>query len=579
MKAKLSPRAFTRFWDLHAWTGVVAGLVLYVMFVAGAITLFHAPLETWEEPLTQCPPAAETLDQSLARVLAAQGSTPEDLWFYPPREGRGEPCFSHHDGAAWRTACLDSRTGHLVPEREHLAHFLYRLHFLWHDLTGRALYYVAGLLSVGLLLALVTGVLIHLKDLVRQLHRFRPDGSRRVLWSDMHKVLGVMGLPFQLMYAYTGAFLVLGPVVLGVFTGPVFGGDEKLAAALAWGTAELDTPAAALPSPGLPLEELTRRARIERPDLEPAYYHLLGHGRAGAAVEIIGLGGGSPRPGVTVRLRASDGEVLRTPADAAGPAAEARRWLRGLHLASFGGLHLRFLFFVLALAGCAAILTGNWVWLSRRPETRGNNILARLTAGVGAGTWVATAALFVASRALPLDWPLRGGAEELTFLAALAACITWALLAPDRRSLWQKQLALAAALFLPVPLLAARVSEAGLFGAGPKLAPVVGVDAGLLVTSLALGATAWLLHRASRATAPLPPPAADPADPEDPEIALPHPHEPSPEVAFPHASEPAGREVALSRTGELASPDIALARARKPPPREIALAPTGGTDV
>jgi uncharacterized iron-regulated membrane protein len=55
---KLSRHAFTRYFTLHAWAGVLGGLVLYVMFAAGALTLFHEPLEVWEEPLAQRPAAS-----------------------------------------------------------------------------------------------------------------------------------------------------------------------------------------------------------------------------------------------------------------------------------------------------------------------------------------------------------------------------------------------------------------------------------------------------------------------------------------------------------------------------------------
>lgn len=531
MKVKLSAHAFGRFWDLHAWAGVVASLVLHLMFVAGALTLFHAQLETWEEPLAQRAAAPETLQETLDRALAASGSTPDDLWLFPPAGGRGEARIAHQDQATWATAWVGSRENRLVPERERLAHFLYRLHFLWHDVTGDWLYHLAGLLAVALLLALVTGVLIHLKDLVRQLHRFRPDRSRRVLWSDMHKVLGVMGLPFQLMMSYTGAFIVLAPLLLRVLTGPVFGGDERRAAAVAWGAFDGGDAPAGGPSIGLPLDELARRAKLARPGLEPEYFHLIQHGREGAVVEILGSGAGSPRPRVGVRLRASDGEVLGSAGDADGAAAEARRWIHGLHFARFGGLPLRFLYFALTLAGCGTLLTGNWVWLARRPESRGNEILARLTAGVGAGTWVATGALFVASRALPFEWERRGAAEELTFLFVLGGCVAWALVAADRRSLWWRQLALAAALLLPVPLLAARCSEAGLFGAGPRLAPVVGVDVGILVTALALGAGAWLLRRAAARAA-----AAHPAG--GARTTQNTPGSASPEAALAHSGGP-----------------------------------------
>jgi hypothetical protein len=68
-----------------------------------------------------------------------------------------------------------------------------------------------------------------------------------------------------------------------------------------------------------------------------------------------------------------------------------------------------------ALAACATILTRNWIWQARR-RARGTgeraHLLARLTANVGAGMFVAVAYLFVASRVLPLDWAERGGPEQ-----------------------------------------------------------------------------------------------------------------------------------------------------------------------
>ncbi len=262
-----------------------------------------------------------------------------------------------------------------------------------------------------LLLVLVTGVLVHVKDLVRQLHQFRIAKSRRVLWSDMHKVLGVMGLPFQLAYAYTGAFLVLAPLLLGMIGGPVLGGggggggsgnakapaaasadakaadaagtDAKAADAAgtdaAAGAASTDAAATALlgvpaggppeagpATPSLPLDELVRRARAARPDFTPAYVHLFHHGHEHGIAEIWGAITATPSDTIAVRVRAHDGAILEAGrADAEGAAAATRRWIRGLHFARFGGLPLRFVLFGLALATCATILTGNWVWLAR----------------------------------------------------------------------------------------------------------------------------------------------------------------------------------------------------------------------
>jgi hypothetical protein len=168
----------------------------------------------------------------------------------------------------------------------------------------------------------------------------------------------------------------------------------------------------------------------------------------------------------------------------------------GLHFAQFGGLPVRALMLLLTLASCLAILSGNWIWLSRRASSPRRK-LSRLTVGVGAGAWVAFGALLFASRALPMSWPKRGGAEELIFFASLAACMAWAGVVRDERTLWWKQLALAAVLWGATPVLAALHSTAGVFGARPRDPTVIGVDLALLAFGVGLAATAWAFRPAS----------------------------------------------------------------------------------
>ncbi|WP_437755177.1 PepSY-associated TM helix domain-containing protein [Sorangium sp. So ce1389] len=500
MALKLSRHAFTTFWDVHAWTGVIGGLLVYVMFLTGGIALFRGQLAVWEEPLRQQRSSVGQvgLEATLEQGLAAARATPEELWLDLPEGGQGAARLVYYEQG--EQVSLWVHDG-LVREREGLSRFLFELHYLWHDATGVWLYYVAGLLSVALLLALATGVLIHLKDIVRQFHQFRPDKRRRVLWSDMHKVLGVMGLPFQLMYAYTGAFIVFLGLLAPAFTGPVFGGDAARVDRVAWGASFAQEPAPGAPARGLTLDELAARARAAEPRLVPEKVRIRHRGLDSGTVDIRGPVEGVPFGRGTVRLRAIDGAVLSLDAPGApGARSSALRWIYGLHFADFGGVTLRILFFVLALATCATILTGNAIWLARREarrESAGNRLLARLTVGFGAGTVVAIAALFLASRALPLDWAGRMAAEELTFAAALGLCIAWALAARDGGRLWSQQIGLAGLLLLPVPALAARSSSAGLFGAGPKLGTVVAVDVALLLTAAALCASSWALRRAA----------------------------------------------------------------------------------
>jgi len=476
------------------------------MFFTGAITLFRGELEIWQEPLAQQAAVTGTHQALLERALGKLPVEPEGVWFYPKESGAAELGYTDPKTGVWQRFWFDGHTGALIPRRERLADFLYNLHFLWHEVTGDWLYYASGFFAVGLLLAIATGVLIHLKDIVRQFHQFRPDKSRRVLWSDMHKVLGVMGLPFQLLYAYTGALIVLAPLLLGALIGPVFGGDEQRAASVFWGMPARRAEQAGVSAPVLSLDELAARARAVEPRLAPETYRVHRPGRANGSVDVYGsMRGTTPKAHGAVRLRLTDGQVLHVDSPATESALGATwRWVRGLHYAYFGGVGLRVLFFVLALATSATILTGNWVWLARRQarsESPGNLLLEGLTVGIGVGTLVATAALFLASRLLPFELRDRGATEEIIFMGVFVFCAVWACMLEDRRSLWWQGVALAGLLLLPVPLLASRWSEAGLFGSGQRIGAVVGVDIALLAMALALCGISLALRRGARQSA------------------------------------------------------------------------------
>ena len=553
---RLPSHAILHWWDIHSWAGVVGGLILYIMFAAGATTLFHHELEVWEEPIHQrTAPADRPVEPLLARAYGALRAGEDPLrppveaagaaadpkidpkapslgafWFFPPHAGRGEAAVAYQDGAGtWHTAYVDSHASGaggpvLLEQRERLAHFLYGLHYLWHDLTGQWLYLFAGLLAVVFLLVVITGVLVHLKNLKKQFHQFRPEKSRHALWADLHKVLGVLGLPFQLMYAYTGAMLVLGPVLGQLLTGPLFGGDVRRATATVAGPTYEDTvksgtwlrDGAASPRGvlGASLDELLARARAKAPQLDIDAVQIVHPGYSHGTVEISGYDRArSPHGRTVVILRSATAEELSVPPELQNPAADtARRWVRGLHFSQLGGFGTRALLFLLTLAGCATILSGNALWLVRREErsaSRSNRILAKLTVGVGAGLWVVFGAMFVASRVLPWELAGRGAIEDSIFFGALLTCIAWALAARSHAHTWWRQLAVAAVLLAAAPLLAALHSSAGALGGlhvpdpgAPRMMgamhEVVGVDLALWLMALLIGGCAWWLRRVAQ---------------------------------------------------------------------------------
>ena len=490
-------------YDVHAVGGVAVGLLLYFMFMTGAAALFWSPIEAWEEPAIARAPAAEV--DTWWESLLAQEAEPDrvTLRLPHPEDGHRGPVGSIV-GADHSYRVLVWEAGEWRPTRARAGRFLFDAHFLHHHAVP-VLYDVAGLVSVAMLLALITGLAIHLRDLVPQLHRFRPDKPARVSWADLHKVTAVVGLPFQATFAYTGALLILGNYAIAAVGIPLYGGDLDRATAMAFGEPLPEPEQEPVPAEQVPASALLLAAEGAIPGFAPMNVRVRESGLSTSRPWVVGrvpshLGTS------TVHLSGPTGEVLQVngPAEQTVPAA-AQAWLFSLHFAQIGGWALELLYAVLALATCATLLTGNGLWLARRQrkgEGRFDRILRPLTVGVGAGTPVAMGVILLLSRLLPGALPGRAGWLDLSFVVSLGACCLWAGLAGTGRRTWAAQLGLAAGLFLALPLAQAWATDTGLLGARPE--PVVAaVDVGLAAFGVLLALAAAGVARWTR-PAPLP---------------------------------------------------------------------------
>ena len=80
------------------------------------------------------------------------------------------------------------------------------------------------------LFATITGICIHWKNILVKFSDFSTKGKLKQVWTKSHTVLGVIGIPFQIIYATTGAVfgllnLLLLPSALVLFDGktePIF---------------------------------------------------------------------------------------------------------------------------------------------------------------------------------------------------------------------------------------------------------------------------------------------------------------------------------------------------------------------
>jgi uncharacterized iron-regulated membrane protein len=451
---RLAPRTFQIWWDVHAWVGVIGALVLYLAFFMGALTLFNAEIDMWADPVSGGRPAtAARLGPLVDQLVREEHAVGQDRMALMP-ERTGLRAYLVKRGQSVRAYRMSSETGRFEPLRSELGQFFFGLHYLAHVPGG---VYLAGLAAMSLLLVAMTGLFIHLKNLARQWLRFRPARGLRPAATDAHKVLGLFGLPFQLLYGWTGALLAIGFVLVEPpFVASLFAGDVQ-AAAEARGEPADDAPRpTGHLAPLADIDQVVATARGAVPGLVPSF---IGVDHVGDEASVIRVSGEVERGAfgtASVVVRARDGKLLH----AYGPeqASSFQRfeaWFFGLHYARYGGYGLKLVSALLALLTCAVIVTGNLIWLERRDRKRArvsNRVLERLTVAVCAGLPAATAAMVAANRLLDADAASRIAHEKLVFWLAWAAAAVVAFAWRDGRRAGGGLLVIAGGLFALTPI-------------------------------------------------------------------------------------------------------------------------------
>lgn len=497
-----------RFLAVHSAVGMVAGLLLFVAFYAGALTLFHHPIEDWAAaaPRDGAGPAA-TLDDAqrlLDAVLAREPGMAADVRVSLP-----------HDGEPPRVAGPDPHTrnwqvfelgpdGQAQPheERSELAAFLYRLHYTAGVPTPWGTY-LLGVVCLLYGLALISGVVIYLPVLARDLFALRWGHNLKRLWQDAHNAIGLMSLPFHVVFAWSGAMLTIGTLLLTPFQFLVF--DGKLLDLIGPQAGfSRPVPAPGEPAPLLSIGALVAAAQAAAPGLEVERLHIRQAGHAGALVEADGhLRQRSLSDASRIELDGATGEVLHrlSPANY-GSGTALLRGLQSLHFGDYGGLLLRWVYFVLALAGAVLFYSGNLLWVEsrrkhrQREQLRRAGAMARLTVGVSLGCIAGVSGLFVLTRLLGES--VLSPWLEPAYFAVLGGGVLWALLRPLARAAVEL-CALASLLTLAIPVL-----DLARLGLAKVLAEpaVLGVDLTALAGASALVLIGRATQRRARTGAP-----------------------------------------------------------------------------
>lgn len=463
---KLKAVTLRTFTTLHTWVGLVAGLALFVAFYAGAITVFHHDLQRWQAPHAIGHPQSTLADMQrlLDAVLERHPQAREHVgMMFPGYESPQPIAYWQDEKGIWQFATADNLAGSPQPPQAGLSELVNELHYsLGIPAIGT---WLMGIVSLLYGVALISGLVIHLPRLAKDLFALRPGSNLKRYWQDAHNVIGVLSLPFHVVFAVTGALLCLLFVVMMVLNPLIF--DGKLMAAL---PAAMDTyplrPRAEQDAPLGSLADLQARA-IEAAkaqglaDFTPAYLKLRLAGNASSEIEITGAVPRSLAPLGAIALDASSGAVLRTQLPGARDANHATlATLYTLHFGEFGNAAVQWLYFLLGLGGAFLFYSGNLLWIETRrkrrqiQQTRGSLVLARLTVAACIGLCAAVSAAFIGAQLANLfpDLAARGIAlERWACFVTWAACAAWTLARRPIRAA-QELLWLSAVLTAAIPL-------------------------------------------------------------------------------------------------------------------------------
>jgi len=457
---KLKPATLRTFTTVHSWVGLLAGFALFVAFYAGAITVFHQPLQQWTNSHITATGSLDDAQHLLDGVLARHPEARVHLGMTFPGYELAEPTayWQDHHGN-WLFATAGNLDGSPEEPGSSLPQLVNELHYtLGIPLAGS---WLMGVVSLLYGVALVSGFVIHLPRLLKDLFALRPGRNLKRFWQDAHNVIGVLSLPFHIVFAVTGALLCLMLVLMLALNPLLYGGRLMSASATAMDTApivqEAGTPAALSPLASWHARSIEVAREQGITNFTPAYLKLAHAGDAHAVVEITGratrgLGAGA------VALDATSGKLLATQLPGTRDTNHATiAAIYSLHFGDYGHVAVAWLYFLLGLGGAFLFYSGNLLWIESRrkrrqaQQGRSSLLMARATVGICLGVCVAISAAFVAAQLVPWLGGDAGHGERWACFGSWALCVLWASRRAPLRAA-QELLWLAALVTALVPL-------------------------------------------------------------------------------------------------------------------------------
>ncbi|MEM8846750.1 MAG: PepSY-associated TM helix domain-containing protein [Bacteroidota bacterium] len=429
MKLKaLKPRLHNVMFHTHTVSGIVISFALFVCFYAGAVALFMDELYQWENPearIDSVDPTSVDYDK-VYEVISKDikdFDTEATFGMVPPNDKN--PLIEFYGGtkdAEGNTGRFHSAVNPITyktlsdgtEEKTHMARTIYELHYFRQiPVVG---IYLSGLVAFFFLFAIFTGLLTHWKNIVNKFYAFTTKGKWKQIWTNGHISLGVITLPFQLIYAVTGALLGLSILLLAPSAFLMFNGDtSQVVDAVRPGAGiKYDENALAIDD-GTTFNRIYNEVSEAYPTTEITYLYTNNFGKEDGTIGVrvddhTGIGG----DGIFI-YDYKNGELL----DATEPVN--RSYTKGtlavlikLHYATYGGIFLKIIYFILAMITCYIIISGVMIWRTARDkpsytdkQRRFHHRVTKVYLAICLSMFPALAMIFIGNKLVPMDMPGR----------------------------------------------------------------------------------------------------------------------------------------------------------------------------
>lgn len=477
------------FSEVHTWFGLLLGWLLFTIFMMGTVSYFNNELTTWMQPeipaisqqislsSTQTQTATSTEDNSnsfgMAIAHLQQTQANAKNWFIATDSNSNSGDQRLHltvttdDERLRYQFDTQTQTSYILRDTAG-GNFFYRMHFDLHYMSVIWARIIVGIASMMMLIAIITGVIVH-KKIFTDFFTFRWGKGQRS-WLDAHNAFSVLPIPFHLMITFTGIITLI--TLYMPWAGMLSGVDNEQFFKEIYSYRAADaTELHAAPMASIPL--LLAKTQSDWQKRNPNYAVTsisINHPNTNQSMIIID-GKAEHQLSTLGVFRIYDGQTGKVLKDSRPPplAVETQAVMIGLHAGRFADNWLRWLYFLCGAAGCGMIATGLVLWTVKRRRQLltidkpdwGFWLVEKLNIAALAGLPLAMIGFLWLNRLLPLELIERGRWEVDGFFIIWVFGSLLALLLSSRHA-WRLLLSLVTLLLLFTPLLNSLTTERGL---------------------------------------------------------------------------------------------------------------------